>query len=271
MTRSILSLCSGIGGLELGLEAAGVGTVATQVELDPDCREVLARHWPHAERLSDLRAVAGGLGSHDVVCAGFPCQPVSVAGKRKAQDDPRWLWPSVARAIGSVQPILVVLENVPGLRTLGLRDVLADLARLGFDAAWDYLRAADVGAPHLRRRLFVCAWRDVADAHGSRSSVGERFRSHHGTEFETAVGAGRRSAESDVGGDADGVPRRLDAHLWPNGRGCPQAPWEPPRTTASFKGRGQRLKALGNAVVPQVAEAVGRWALACAGLEPEAA
>ena len=301
MTRSIVSLCSGIGGLELGLEAAGVGRVTTQVEIDPGCRAVLARHWPHATRLRDLIAVADGIERHDVLCAGFPCQPVSVAGKRKAQDDPRWLWPHVARAIDAARPVLVVVENVPGLRSAGLRDVLADLARLGFDAAWDYLSAADVGSPHFRRRLFVCAWRDVAaNADGSdlrqqpepeQGRKGQRVSGCIGARQDVAdadcqgqpqqtrgepivgrrVGDGSgRVAQPGVGRDVDGLFARLDAHRWPAGRGCAQEEWEPPRATARFKGRGARLKQLGNAVVPQVAEVVGRWALACAGLEPEA-
>jgi site-specific DNA-cytosine methylase len=155
---TIGSLFSGIGGLELGLERAGVGRVVWQVERDAFCRSVLERHWPHATRYDDVRSVGRStLASVDGICGGFPCQPVSVAGKRRAQADDRWLWPDFARIVEEFGPRFVVIENVPGLRTAGLRDVLSDLARLGFDAEWSTLSAAEVGAPHGRERLFIVA------------------------------------------------------------------------------------------------------------------
>lgn len=173
------SLFSGIGGLELGLERAGVGHVVWQCEIDPTCREVLARHWPQATRFEDVRN-ATDLPVVDVVCGGFPCQPVSVAGKRRAQADDRWLWPAFARVVEAIRPSVVVAENVPGLRNAGLRDVLADLAALGFDAEWACASAFDFGAPHLRRRFSIVATHpdrvDVRDEPGwlSRSLAAAR-------------------------------------------------------------------------------------------------
>ena len=149
------SLFSGIGGLELGLEQAGVGEVVFQAEIDPFCRTVLAKHWPDVKRFDDVFKVDGP--RVDLICGGAPCQPVSVAGARKGKDDERWLWPEYARIVRDLEPSWVVVENVPGLRTLGLLDVLRDLAALGFDADWTTLSAADCGAPHLRRRLFLVA------------------------------------------------------------------------------------------------------------------
>lgn len=219
--RTIGSLCSGIGGLELGLERAGLGRVVWQVEADAYCREVLAKHWPDAARYEDIRTVAG-LVPVDVVCAGFPCQPVSVAGRRKAQSDERWLWPHVARVVGEVAPSIVVLENVLGLRSAGLRDVLVDLAALGFDAEWEAFSAWHVGAPHLRRRLFIAAthperihlrdgqqWlsrglarsirdcgqalaRDDAEAGGPSNTCGEQARHLLGRAEEARPDAARR-------------------------------------------------------------------------------
>lgn len=161
------SLFSGIGGLELGLERAGLGPVMWQAERDPYCLAVLRRHWPDARRFSDVREVGSGAARVDVVCGGFPCQPVSLAGRRLAQADERWLWPEFARVIRAVEPKVVVIENVPGLRTAGLRDVLADLADLGFDAEWTCVAAGEdprrthgwphAGAPHERRRIFLVA------------------------------------------------------------------------------------------------------------------
>lgn len=151
------SLFSGIGGLELGLEQAGLGEVLWQAEIDPYCRAVLAEHWPNVEHYEDVRAVDRQARHVDLICGGFPCQPVSVAGARKGKDDARWLWPEYRRIVEAIEPTWVIVENVPGLRTLGLLDVLRDLADLGFDAEWTTLSAAECGAPHLRRRLFLVA------------------------------------------------------------------------------------------------------------------
>jgi len=155
---SIGSLFSGIGGLELGLERAGVGHVMWQAESDPYCAAVLRHRWPHTMRYHDVRAITATTATRvDLVCGGFPCQPVSLAGSRRAQDDERWLWPEFARIVAEIRPAIVVAENVLGLRSAGLRDVLADLAALGFDAEWAALGAFEVGAPHLRRRIFIVA------------------------------------------------------------------------------------------------------------------
>lgn len=153
------SLCSGIGALDLGLEYGLHARTLFQVEADAYCRRVLARHWDSGtERFDDVRSVDGStLAPVDVLCAGFPCQPASVAGKRKAQEDPRWLWPEVARIVGELRPKVCIFENVLGLRTAGMRDVLRDLAALGFDAEWSDISAWEVGAPHVRRRIFIVA------------------------------------------------------------------------------------------------------------------
>ncbi len=152
------SLCSGIGALDLGLEHGLHARTLWQVEADAYCRRVLARHWPEAERFEDVRSVgASTLVPVDVICGGFPCQPASGAGKRLAQKDPRWLWPEVARIVAELRPAACVFENVLGLRTAGLRDVLRDLASLGFDAEWSDISAWEVGAPHIRRRIFIVA------------------------------------------------------------------------------------------------------------------
>lgn len=298
MTWRIGSLFSGIGGLELGLERAGLGRVAWQCEVDPWCRAVLAKHWPDATRFEDVRALVDP-PAVEVLCGGFPCQPVSVAGRRLAQADDRWLWPEYARLIRVLRPRVIVAENVPGLATAGLGLVLGDLAALGYDAAWDVLSAAAVGAPHIRERLFVVAWdgRRVADADGEGqpqprghvSELGRRAvhggpvmgdtdgeglalgllqRCDAGAQLAPAVGAGsaRGPVEPSLGGSADGLSVRLDGHRWPAGRGEEQHEWEPPRTLRDVRDRPARLKALGNAVVPQVAEQVGRWALRLAGV-----
>ena len=227
------SLFSGIGGLELGLERAGVGHTVWQVERDPFCRQVLARHWPDATRYEDVTTVDWStVEPVEVMCGGYPCQPFSSAGRRQGERDPRHLWPFFADAIRVVRPRFVVLENVAGHLVLGFDRVLGDLASLGFDAEWSLVSAASVGAPHKRLRLFCVAY-------PSSTERGVTEQPSVATTGRPAELGERRSGpisrsdwwdvEPGVGVVADGVPRQLD-----------------------------RLRALGNAVVPQVAEVVGR-------------
>jgi DNA (cytosine-5)-methyltransferase 1 len=157
---TIGSLFSGIGGLELGLESLGLGPVVWQCDSDPAARAVLAAHWQRVRRYEDVREIDERAERVEVICGGFPCQPHSFAGARRGTDDARWLWPEFARIIGCIRPRLVFIENVPGLRSSGLRNVLADLTALGFNAEWGTYGACEVGLPHSRQRLFVLAYAD---------------------------------------------------------------------------------------------------------------
>lgn len=185
-----LSLFSGIGGLDLDLDRAGM-TCVGQVELDPFCRRILAAHWPEVPRHDDIRTaprwwLATDRPRVDLICGGFPCQPVSQAGAKLAQEDPRWLWPHMVAVAAATRPGWIIAENVPGLLRRGFGDVLRDLAALGFDAEWDCVPAASVGAPHIRDRVFIVArFREpqgrVSDAHGGDLRVErERDRQQHG-------------------------------------------------------------------------------------------
>jgi DNA (cytosine-5)-methyltransferase 1 len=312
-----VSAFAGVGGLDLALEHHGIEVVA-QIENDPHCLAVLERHWPSVARYGDITEVdwhefLERHGPVDLVAAGFPCQPTSQAGRRKAQADPRWLWPEVARCLRVLRPPYVFLENTLGLLSRGFGDVLGDLFALGFDAEWDCFQAADVGAPHERDRVFVLAYRPragrgrprvgtvdagqagrgdaLADADGEHGPASELERDPVGrlqldrgagasdragqvadpisTGLEvlelqpdrhqrTAAQRGRderqgRRAQPGLGGDAPGLPRGLDGHRWPAPPGPEQYPWEPPRTVGRnvVRDRGRRVKALGNAVVPQ--------------------
>lgn len=232
------SLFSGIGGLDLGFERAGF-EIAYQVEIDPFCRQVLRKHWPNTRIYEDvtkldftkMQPVEGLIG-------GFPCQPVSIAGQRKGVDDSRWLWPEFAKAIRLVRPKFVCFENTTGLLTVDrgwrFREILADLAALGFDAEWQMLSAAAFGAPHLRERTFLVA-------------------------YPNEIGCGRS-----VFRVPDGENREaLLSQALPAGLGGPGF-WEllpSPRICRNYDGIPQgrnRNRALGNAVVPQVAEFVAR-------------
>ena len=215
-----LALCAGAGGLELGLRLA-LGPsyrVVAHVERDPYAAAVLVARMAdaavdQAPVWDDLRTFAGApwRGLVDIVSAGFPCQPFSAAGRRAGADDYRWLWPDVARVVAEVGPSLVVLENVPGLLAGGLGPVLGDLADLGFDAEWDSFSAADLGAPHLRRRIFILAWLADPDGRG-RSQPGIHARPRaEGSGASTAHRGGADVADPDGGGGGAGIGPGADA------------------------------------------------------------
>ena len=149
------SLFSGCGGLDLGLERAG-WTIGWRCESDATCRRVLRRHW-RGRCFHDVRDVDERASRVDLLAGGFPCQPISVAGLKRAQRDERWLWPEFARCIRLLRPRLVLVENVPGIANAGLGDVLGDLAAASYVGYVFRLRASDVGAPHRRERVFVVA------------------------------------------------------------------------------------------------------------------
>lgn len=253
------SLFSGIGGLDLGLEHGLGASTCWQVERDEYCRRVLARHWPNAERFDDVCTVgAATLAPVDWIVGGFPCQPASVAGKRRAQADERWLWPQVVRLVGELRPAGCIFENVLGLRTAGLRDVLSDLAALGFDVEWSDFSAWEAGAPHLRRRIFIVA------THPERVQLREQpgwlCRA-----FETArAPIPRHVVEALQLADTNSLRRleqswRLSTERgWPQHRGwrfdsTPRVDDVPTRGLV-----GAMRKAAGNAVVTACAFVVGR-------------
>lgn len=166
-----LGVCAGVGMLDLGVDVAFGGTRAVgYVERDSFAAAVLVERMED-EALEPAPVWAGDLatfpwadfhGLVDIVAAGFPCQPHSVAGSRGGVDDERWIWPDIAAGIRALRPGFVVLENVPGLRSSGgLAPVLGDLAASGYRVAWTSLRASDVGASHQRERVFIVG---VADA-----------------------------------------------------------------------------------------------------------
>jgi DNA (cytosine-5)-methyltransferase 1 len=165
------SLFSGIGGLDLGLERAGM-SVRWQSEIDKYCCQVLAARWPTVPNLGDVRDIEwGNVENVELICGGYPCQPFSFAGKRGGLSDPRFLWEHFARALREVRPRYAILENVPGHLTIGFTRVLADLADLGFDAEWELLPAAAFGAPHLRYRLYTVAYASSARHEPERKGV----------------------------------------------------------------------------------------------------
>jgi DNA (cytosine-5)-methyltransferase 1 len=245
--RTLGSLFSGIGGFELGFERAGFKT-AWQVEIDPYCREVLEKNFPHAERFGDIRECGrNNLKPVDVVLGGFPCQDVSNAGKRAGiYGEQSGLWGEMLRIVGELRPRYVVVENVAALLGRGMSRVLGDLSEIGYDAEWEVISAADVGAPHLRERVWIAA-------------------------YNSSVGLGKGWAgRSDTGrkGESQQSLQVADAHIFPMVRASIARkecdPWLPePEVDRVVDGLSVRvvaaeLRSLGNAVVPQIPELIAR-------------
>jgi DNA (cytosine-5)-methyltransferase 1 len=263
MTLTVGSLFSGIGGIDLGLERAGM-RVVWQSEIDPYACRVLAKNWPTVPNLGDVTTIDWSTVERpDVICGGYPCQPFSLAGARRGEHDPRHLWPHMLRALRELRPRYALLENVPGHLSLGFGRVLGDLAEIGFDAEWDCIPAAAVGAPHLRDRVFIVAH---PHADGRGLEVGPQFDGRpvpHPADRHPrrgrAHGLRDEVAHADHG-RCHGRPRALGPVGWAepaDGRWWATEP-DVGRVAHGVPARVDRLRALGNAVVPQVAEHVGR-------------
>jgi len=304
------SLFAGIGGIDLGLERAGM-TCKWQVEIDPWCRQVLAKHWPDVRRYEDVSAVGGHtLEPVELIAGGFPCQDVSTAGQKAGIKDGNrsGLWSEFHRIIRELRPRYVLVENVSGLLARGMGRVLGDLSTIGYDAEWEVLSAADVGAPHLRKRIFITAHNRISDASGDELRVvRERGGREHtnsassisgndGEEEQVAdaqdsglegsnqafannekTGRGRHSQsargiarkQEDVAdafcdaGKQHGINGRMGRQQKLGQDDKPRiSHWttEPDvgRVANGVPQRVDRLKGLGNAVVPQCAEQIGR-------------
>jgi DNA (cytosine-5)-methyltransferase 1 len=247
-----LDLFSGIGGFALAARWVGWETVGF-CEIDPYCQKVLRKHWPNVPIYEDIRNLEHR-GSVDVITAGFPCQDISVAGKQAGIEGERsGLWSELARVLGEIRPRYAVLENVSNLLSgdsgRWFQRVLGDLAEIGFDAEWHCIPASAVGAPHRRDRVWIVAYPKKLHGNGSGEhteqserqlpELGERGSSEdiqHPTHYASIGERIRRGessewwrVESDVGRVAHGIPKRVD-----------------------------RLRGLGNAIVPQVAEVIFR-------------
>ena len=230
MTLTVGSLFSGIGGLDLGLERAG-HKVIWQSEIDPYACKVLKKHWAEVPNHGDIKQIDWrAVEPVDIICGGYPCQPFSTAGKRRGADDPRHLWRWVREAISELRPRYAILENVRGHLSLGGVQVLGELAEIGYDAEWRVISARGLGAGHQRERLIIVAY---PNSKGRQRSIwAQEPCSPNGRSY--IPGTSRRwgdewIVEPGMGRVAHGIPKRVD-----------------------------RLRGLGNAVVPQVAEYVGR-------------
>jgi len=265
-----LDLCSGIGGFALGIAGAGrdVSTVAF-CEIEPYCQAVLRKHWPDVPVYDDIKTFpAEEFQDIDILTAGYPCQPFSLAGKRGGTADDRHLWPEVYRIVAAVRPTWCIFENVPGHITMGLDEVLSDLEDEGYSARTLVLGAVSVDAPHRRQRVWIVAnagrahgerWPDVCA--GNSEPDGQGFAdgqqkvspaqcgsadvadavSRRGCRGTNRVSGGQRQPEKAVR-HGRGRGRQEDG-LW-----LPEPPVG--RVAHGIPNRVHRLKGLGNAVVP---------------------
>jgi DNA (cytosine-5)-methyltransferase 1 len=310
----ILSVCSGIGGLDLGLHDGlrAVGRTprtVCMVEREAFCVATLVAQM-RARRLDESPVWLGDLRdlpvqelpAIDWITGGYPCQPFSAAGRRLGEEDPRHLWPVILDLVRTLRPRGVFFENVSGHLTLGLDRVLRDLAESGFRSAFGLFTAEEVGAPHRRERVFILGMADADHEQSEESKGDDRLdleRSKIGRRELLASrsradgGDGRGDPSEGTGGNDSGaglagnegcladagcarssnrIPEKTvregteesrdDRPRWPTRPGEDQHEWEPPRTIESDVGRGvdgipsrvDRLRALGNAVVPAQAE-----------------
>lgn len=285
-----LSLFAGIGGLDLAFEYAG-GTVKAMCEKEPYCQKILKKHWPDVQLYDDIFNLRGeDIESRiDIIYGGPPCQPFSVAGRQRGQEDERHLWPEFSRLVGEIKPIWVVIENVSGIIRLAADDICKDLERLDYSVGiWNY-EAASVGALHRRSRVFFVAHtrcklherclqqrnsrekKDTGSAintkyTGSTSNIVPNHDSERSQEQQQPLK--KQTTLSDIRCDSwgkfestmdrslDGISTRMDRNrkltkslypdAWLNGS------WEDgiQRVATQIPNRVNRLKALGNAVVP---------------------
>jgi len=243
---NVMSLCSGIGGLDLGVRRAvsGARTVVL-VEREAYACEVLASRIDEgsvdpAPCWTDLRTFDGRpwRGVVDLVVAGVPCQPVSHAGKRGGSADERWLWPDFLRIVAECRPLLVFWENVPGIISKGLREILSDLDRLGYVVDGDeegpsvgLFSAEEVGGSHLRERVFCLAWDALADDDDD-GRQGERRGRLLDVLRQARGGDAHGSCREDVA-DRDGQPHERRGAAWHVA--CPPPP--PPEGNGSQRER----------------------------------
>ena len=272
----VLDLFSGIGGFSLGLERAGFETVAF-CEIDETCRRVLKKHWPKVDIFEDVKELCQfdfAPGEIEVICGGFPCQDISVAGKGKGLKGERsGLWFEYKRPIEELKPKYVIIENVANLRSKGLVTVLQDLWSLGYDSEWHIISACGIGSVHRRERIWIVAYPNGDKLRGGTEwePLGREFLQtkreavlrNYGPErpltyaddlrlggsltskeekqkWRTETAARFRplfeqiaTIEPAICRDNDGLQKRLD------------------------KPRRQRIKQLGNAVLPQIPQIIG--------------
>ncbi len=278
----VLDLFSGIGGFSLGLERTGGFETVAFCEIEEFPRKVLKKHWPEVPCYEDVTKLTGEqVGPVDVICGGYPCQGESFAGKRGGKEDDRWLWPEFSRLVAELRPTWVVGENVFGHISMGLDDVLSDLEGQGYACRTFVIPACAVDAQHRRDRCWTVAHSNSRDgkssegqrpglwgsASGKGSDDDPRGASSEQEAMANAISIGQQRPGQHVnashkktsgGWEADHAFDERFRSKW-----CPEP--DVGRVANGVPARMDRLKALGNAVVPQVVEMIGNAILAAEG------
>lgn len=274
MTLKVLDLFSGIGGFSLGLKRTGGFQTVGYCEIDPYCQQVLLARMhdgnlDSAPICPDVRALDGGpwYGCVDLICGGFPCQDISIAGKKTGIDGERsGLYKEIVRLVRQVRPAYVLMENSPNLLAGGLGRVLGELASSGYDAEWDVIPACAVGARHIRERIWILAYPNgEGELQPQRGVQDERGRSsYRGEEVPDTLQEWERWEQWQ--GTPQGHPPRVL-------RGSISGDWSPEpgmgRVADGIPNRVDRIDGLGNAVVPQVVEWIGRRILEAQKMQKE--
>ncbi len=281
MKLKILDLFSGIGGFSLGLESTGHFETAAFCEIEPYCQKVLKKHWPNVPIFDDIRKLKGkDIGAIDIITGGYPCQPFSVAGKQKAEQDPRHLWPEYFRLIKELRPTWIIGENVSGHVKLGLDTVLENLESEGYSSRTFSISASSVGANHQRERIWIVA---NARQHGGRiestrnkESIGRgspketkwsthtdktRGSSERGEALANSSSSRRKVRLSKEGHRKEGHTEKFDNESNRQRGWQREDNWaiEPNvgRVAHGIPNRVDRLKCLGNSLVPQIPYYIG--------------
>jgi DNA (cytosine-5)-methyltransferase 1 len=270
-----VDLCSGIGGFSLGFEWAGLSKPVLFCDVEPWCRRVLSKHWPDVPVASDVKELANdpdrNVPDCDILTAGYPCQPFSLAGERRGTEDDRHIWPYILSIVKAKRPAWCVFENVYGHVSMGLDEVLSDLEGEGYAARPFIVPACAADAPHRRDRVWIIA-----------RNVGDTSRLHSDGSGEHSQQSERQEPKSRNGGSSDDVADSNSAGLQgrQNARDTSQSRaqrdkqsarrsqrpdgqnWKPEpavgRVANGIPRRVDRLKGLGNAIVPQIAMRIGQ-------------
>ena len=261
-----LDLCSGIGGFSLAFEGEGFKTVGF-AEVDPYCSKVLAKNWPNVPNYGNVKEIADDpttLPEFDILTAGYPCQPFSSAGQRKGTDDPRHLWPDIRRIVQARRPTWCVFENVLGHVSMGIDEVLSALEDDGYQTEAFVVPAVAVDAHHRRDRVWIVAHTDRPHQQGGGLSSGgdtknpdtdvadkKQPMAHTDGVRQQGPGPSRQPINTATASD-----RETTEPI----NGCLRQVWQTEprvgRVANGLPNQSHRLKALGNAIVPQVAQRI---------------
>jgi DNA (cytosine-5)-methyltransferase 1 len=253
-----VDLCSGIGGFALGFEWAELSSPVLFCDIEPWSRKILAKHWPDVPIAEDVKELAndpdGLIPDCDILTAGYPCQPFSLAGERRGTEDDRHIWPYILSIVKTKRPSWCVFENVYGHVSMGLDEVLSDLEGEGYAARPFIVPACAADAPHRRDRVWIIAHANSNDEPNVSRLVskGERL-----VAYSNSAGLqGRQNARDTSQSRAQRNKQPARRSQRPDGQNWKP---EPPicRVANGIPRRVDRLRGLGNAIVPQIAMRIG--------------